>query len=464
VRSVLSSVLLAAALAAPAAPAAAQVSFTTGPQRGQLYPRDAHDTAVVAIAGEVTEPGWTAARLVVTREGAPWAESVVTLQYANGVAPLSFAPTIAAGLFEYAFELRLEGGGQSLLAHRTEHVVCGDAFLIQGQSNAVAGDGLGEGLANLVSQSRWTRSFGTSDMWTTADDLKWHLADGEAGGAPGAVGGWGIRLAQHVVERVGVPVAVLNGAVGATPIQWHHRNDADPEDLGTNYGRLLWRARQAGLDQHVKAILWHQGEANGSTPPAEYLFWFKQMRNDWLEDFPAVERIYVFQIRDGCGVDGMGVREVQRQLPDRVPGVSVMSTSAVGGHDGCHYRYTGYREFGDRIARLVLRDLYGFPVPAAADAPNPAEAVWTSAARDAIRIRLRDPHEVLRVDAGIEAWFEVDAPESVTAVTAAPGELLVQLSGPSSATRVSWIGHEKGGPWIRNRLGVGALTFSLEVR
>ena len=35
----------------------------------------------------------------------------------------------------------------------------------------------------------------------------------------------------------------------------------------------------------------------------------------------------------------------------------------------------------------------------------------------------------------------------------------VALAGPSTATWVSWKGHEFDGPWIMNANGVGALTF-----
>ncbi|MBC8329401.1 MAG: hypothetical protein H8E31_11710 [Planctomycetes bacterium] len=447
-----------------AAPAAAQVDLSSGPVRGQLYPRDlVTGQATATVAGNVTQGGWAAVRLEVTAGGRPHFDQSHPLQYVNGAAPFSFAPVIQAGLVEYQFKLFLQGGGLQQQVGFVGHVVCGDVYLIQGQSNAVAGDGHGEGLANAESQSRWTRSFGTGALAGTADKPYWYLADGETGTAEGSVGGWGIRLAQHIVERVGVPVAVLNGAVGATPIKWHQRDDLDHENLGTNYGRLLWRARTAGLDQHVRAVLWYQGEADGATPYSEYLYWFRELRDDWLEDFPATERIYVFQIHDGCGVNGMGIREIQRQFADRFPGLSVMSTAGSGGHDGCHYRYSGYRELGDRVARLVGRDLYGLPMPAAADAPNIRSARFTSAARDEIALDFRDPLEVLHLDPGIEAYLQVSGPEVVTQASAGPGTLLLQLSGPTAATRVSWIGHEKGGPWIRNRLGIGALTFDVPI-
>ena len=43
-----------------------------------------------------------------------------------------------------------------------------------------------------------------------------------------------------------MPICMINGAVGGTRIDQHQRNPADPEDVATIYGRLLWRVQQAG--------------------------------------------------------------------------------------------------------------------------------------------------------------------------------------------------------------------------
>ena len=73
------------------------------------------------------------------------------------------------------------------------------------------------------------------------------------------VGYWGVELARRLVENHQVPVCIINGAVGGARIDQHQRNAADPEDMTTIYGRLLWRVRRARLT-HVRAVLWHQGE------------------------------------------------------------------------------------------------------------------------------------------------------------------------------------------------------------
>ena len=450
-----------------AAPIAAQVTLHQGPATGQLYPRDlATGQAAVAVAGEVTAPGMSRVHLIVTQDGAAWSSHSLDLSYAGAVAPFAFAPSIAAGLHDYAFELRLEGGGTNIQVAYTDFVACGDAYLINGQSNAVASDYHNENLANQ-SQSRWIRSFGTAALSgsAVAADLDWNLADGESTYAPGSVGAWGLRAAQLLVDRYQVPVALLNGAVGGTIIFAHQRNDADPEDLSSIYGRLLFRARAAGIDQRVRAMLWHQGESDGANDPVYYHGKFRDLRDDWLADFPALEQIFVFQIRKGCAVPDMDIREVQRQFPDLFDDLTALPTAGIDEHDACHFYYAGYRQMGDWMAAAMAARLYGEQLPRHAAPPNLLEARFANAARDQIELVFRDPGQTLVLDPGIENRIKLrwSVPETVLAATASPGRILLQLSGPTAATKVAFIGQAGAGPWIRNAHGVAAFPFEVPI-
>ena len=82
--------------------------------------------------------------------------------------------------------------------------------------------------------------------------------------AHGTIGQWGLRLANRLKEAQQLPIMVINGAVGGTQVEAHQRNDDDPTDATTIYGRLLWRVQQAGVADAVRAIFWHQGESNGT--------------------------------------------------------------------------------------------------------------------------------------------------------------------------------------------------------
>ncbi|MBC8329402.1 MAG: hypothetical protein ISR76_01520 [Planctomycetes bacterium] len=450
-----------------AAPLTAQVTITEGPAPGQLYPRDlVTNQAVVPVAGEVSKPGKSRVHLVVTRDGAAWSMDTVDLHYTGGVAPFAFAPVIDAGLHDYAFELLLEGGGFNQQVGRVRWVACGDAYLINGQSNAVATDYHNEGLGNS-SRSRWIRSYGSASLSAAAvaADTGWYAADGIDQYSSGSVGAWGLRAARLLVDRYQVPVALLNGAVGGTVIEAHQRDDADPENLNTIYGRLLYRARRAGIDLQVRAMLWHQGESNGAHDPLYYHSKFSDLRDDWLVDFPALEQLFVFQIRKGCGVPDMDIREVQRQFPDLFADLTAVPTAGIDEHDGCHYYYAGYREMGDWMAAAMAAALYGEQLPQHAAPPNIREARFTGAAHDEIELLFRDPHQALFLDLGIEDRLKLrdGVAETVVTATASPGRILLQLSGPTAATRVAFIGQAGAGPWIKNQRGVGAFTFEVPI-
>ena len=183
-----------------------------------------------------------------------WSVDRSGLVYHDGTAPFRLSGRIHAEFSEYAARFYLDG---SLVASR-DHLVCGDVFLINGQSNAQA-----QGQGYSTQQSVWLRSFGTSnpDAQACAADSAWDLAQGYQTYTHAAVGVWGLFLGLSLVDESGVPIAILNGAVGGTQILSHLRYEPDPTNLQTIYGRLLWRARKAGVTGNVRAILWHQGRA-----------------------------------------------------------------------------------------------------------------------------------------------------------------------------------------------------------
>lgn len=399
--------------------------------------------------------------VVAERDGSPFAWQLQQLTYFGGSAGFDFHIAIAAERHAYSFKAFLLNGPIQRQVADIENVVAGDAFLITGQSNAVAWDAYGEGLANL-DQSPWVRSYGTASAVanTAAANRNWYMADGQTALAEGSVGAWGLRMGRLLVDRTGVPVVIINGAVGATWIDLHARNDLHPTDIYTMYGRLLTRANHAGVTDSVRAIIWHQGESDG----AHYLNYnsaFRDMHADWLEDYPALEQIYMFQVREGCGQPSIELREVQRQLKDSLTPLQVMSTTAVPGHDGCHYPYVGYREFAHRITRLVGRDLYGSTLTQDIDAPDIDTAVYANPQQDAILLTFRDPDDALHFDPGAAADFELADGVAIVSGTVSNNTILLTLAGPSNSGWLAYNGHSMDGPWITNALGIGALTFKV---
>jgi hypothetical protein len=444
------------------------IAFSDAPRDLQLFARDPQGSAEVSFAGTVSAAGHDSVRLELFRDGALWSIDRAGLVYQAGTAPFSLSGRIHAELSEYAARFYLDG---DLVASR-DSLVCGDVFLIDGQSNAQA-----QGQGQATQQSEWFRSFGTSsyDGLACAADTTWGLAQGSVTYAHGAVGVWGLFLGLSLVDESGVPIAILNGAVGGTQIVSHLRYEPDPTNLSTIYGRLLWRARKAGVTRDVRAILWHQGESDtGSGLWQYYQARFGTLWAAWHEDYGPLEHVYAFQIRPGCGNEAQcELREVQRTLPRFFPGLELMSSAGIGGHDGCHYTDAGYRQMAGWIFRLVARDLYGSADSWCITPPDVLTASYTTADHREIRVDFDSevvwPADTLGVS--MRDYFFLDEEWSAVEsgrVDANGRTIVLTLPGPSRAVRIGylpnlsylgppWSTYE--GPWIRNPRGVGALSF-----
>ena len=440
------------------APTLARVNFQELPRHGQVLQRAPSGQAQAHVGGVVKTTGYDTVELNVRRDGAAWATTSQALSYGTSGAAFALNASLDAGLYHYDLTVALLAGGVREVVARVDDLACGDTLLINGQSNATAPDYWDEGLGNQ-SKSEWIRSFGSSINNTAVGfDRNWGVADGELGYEHCAVGSWGLRAAELLVQQEQVPIGLINGSEGGTAIIQHLRDDAYPASKVSIYGRLLFRARRAGLAETARAMIWYQGESDGEAV-AEYAASFQLLYDAWHEDYPALEKVYVFQIRKGCGVTLSGVREFLRKAPDLYPDIEVMSTTAAPGHDSCHFFYAGYRELGDRIARLLARDLYGSADTQGIEPPNILSVQRAGSAGDQLLLTFSNPGSSLVFEAGAEADFILDDGVAVTSGTASGNQVLLQLSGPTTSATLSYDGHAGDGPWIRNTREVGALTF-----
>ncbi|GAA0950181.1 hypothetical protein GCM10009554_49730 [Kribbella koreensis] len=432
----------------------AVVALSESPQDRQLIPRDAKGGSTVPVAGRVTDPRVRRVQLRVTSNGH-------TDTYSSTSSTFRFTPRIKAGLQEYSFEVRATGPGFDRVVARRDSVVSGDVYVVQGQSNSEAAKY--NGAAN-VEESEYLRSYGspTSDPSLSGADRVWHYATGDVTNQSGSIGQWAIRMGRRIVDTYKVPVALVNGAHGGQPISFFQRNDANPDDVTTNYGRLRQRLSAAGVIGQVRGVLWYQGESDNDNA-AVHIAGFTALLQDWRSDFGSSARYYVYQVRTSpCGnTTAMSLREAQRELGDTA-GVTVLSTNGVSGHDGCHYAYLGgYRDLGDHTFAVLARDLYGGTAVGVAP-PNPSRV---SASGSQLVVQLRSS-DVLTVDAGVAADFRVDgAAVAVSSVAyQAGGKLVLTLSGPATGvTALTYQGHNGAGPWIANATGTGLLAFTLPV-
>ena len=398
----------------------------------------------LGVAGEVM--------VTVAKDGLPFFETT------SEGSPFAIDVAIDSGLHLYNVAVAWDNGtGWWKPAAAVSDIVCGDVFLIDGQSNAVAADYHNEKLADAT-KSTFVRSFGSAvNNNGVAGDVSFNVAVGETAYVKGAVGQWGLRLATVIMETQGIPVLFINGAVGGTKVAQHQRNDGNPEALNTIYGRLLWRVNQAKVADSVRAIFWHQGESDGAMAYDTYLGLWTAMYEDWLEDYPNVEGIYPYQVRAGCGGPTWN-RNVHRELPELLPMViGNMSTTGVDGHDNCHFFHQTYAEWGNRMAQLVNRDLYSTVVPGNIEAPDPVKATWLEPTK--LEIDYGDSGGGLTLQAGAASYFSLSDNAVIVDASVVGNAVVLTTAAPSSATWVSFVDAAGDIPWLVNDLGIGGFAY-----
>ena len=268
----------------------------------------------------------------------------------------SFSTKLKAGLIRYQAQLSSEINGKQKVIEQADDLVCGDAFLIEGQSNAVATD-WGASKVDDISNP-WVRTFGSLG----GDGSKgWGYAVRREGNR-WQIGYWGMDLANYLVKTQGVPICIVNGAVGGTRIDQHLPNAENRTDPSTIYGRWLGRLKEAHLTHGIRAVLWHQGEADqGADGPdggygcETYNDYFIQMAGAWKTDMPNIQHYYLFQIwPNACSQGGNRhsdkLRDVQRLLPRDFAHMSITTTIGIKPEGSCHYPAEGYAE----MARLMI--------------------------------------------------------------------------------------------------------------
>jgi Carbohydrate esterase, sialic acid-specific acetylesterase len=380
----------------------------------------------------------------------------------------SLSVKLDLGLVKYRTEFGSKTGDKETVLHSARNIVCGDAFLIIGQSNAVATD-FGE--ENPLVSSDWVRTFGATAGDPNGSRLKlWANAEARGPGGRSEIGYWGMELGRRLVESEKIPICIINGAVGGTRIDQHQRNNADPTDVGTIYGRQLWRVQQAKLTHGIRAVIWHQGENDqGADGPTggygheTYRQFFVDLAASWKEDYPNIQHYYAFQIwPKSCsmGIDGSDnrLREVQRTLPRLFSNLSVMSTLGIKPPGGCHFPAAGYSEFARLLHPMMQYHLYHRFVDSFTP-PNLKRAYFTSARRDELILEFGD--HVIWSDALVSQFHLDGAPNQVAAGSANAGTITLKLKGPTKSRTVTYLDSASWNPdnLLYGQNGLAALTF-----
>lgn len=465
------------------------VSYSSLPRLYQLYPRNVldNDSATVVISGTETGGNFDSVTVELDTNAVLWRTYSQVLSYIGSAASFSIQTKIYADTTEFRFTIKFWNAGTPFTDTIVDSVVCGDVFLIQGQSNAQAADYGGF----VPYQVPWVRSFGSTTTSALADsaitkaDTAWGIAQAATINDHVAVGIWGLRLGKLIVDNYGLPVCVINGSPGGLPIKKFQRNDAKPEDLATVYGRLLYRVRRAGVDQAVKALIWWQGEGNtGSQVLADdYRNKFPGIKAGWFTDFPNMQKLYTTQIHTGYGDFGGQLRDYQRLFAQQ-PDTSIMVAYGIGDlvDNDQHFAPASYDKFANRIFRLIRRDFYGFTADTVdIDPPRIIQAYFTTPSHNVFILKFNHANSLFwKNDTTIKGityflkdYFYFHNPDAtvdtsiISSVLPIGNTLRFELTKSSNATQITylpdWFYNNSAvvyrGPWVKNSKGLPALSF-----
>jgi hypothetical protein len=368
----------------------------------------------------------------------------------------AFSAPVPAGLFTYRVVYGTTTGTTDTDVATVNNLVCGDAYIVQGQSNAVATD---NSAPQVDTSYPFIVTYNATLGWTPA------YAKPTSPNWDSKIGFWGMKMARELVAQHSMPICIINGAVGGTRIDQHQPNPAN-RTIGAGtydiYANLLNRVNAAKLTHGIRGIFWHQGESDSSNfgPILDYDYTvyqqnFLNMSSAWKQDFPNFRRYLIFQVMPNpCGIGPTGdqLREEQRTLPFLYSNMSILNTLWIDGYEGCHFSIIGYENMTNRILPVVNRDFYGVNPATAITAPNLKRAYFTSPARTAVTLEF---DQTMSWNSFSTPNFTVnDIAGSVVSGTASGNIVTLQLSAPAAANAT--LDYLKDDVWDQN---TGTLLF-----
>ncbi|TAE20925.1 MAG: hypothetical protein EAZ92_17470 [Candidatus Kapaibacterium sp.] len=463
------------------------------PETLQFFPRNERDSALVELRGRLLVQNADSAYVRLFKNGKEILRKAMAVKYEQigkqTAASISLAVPLhaEASLYSFAFGAiaRENGIPREVAILQRDSLVCGDVVFVSGQSNAVLGES-----SNALNPYLRTFAVGSADSF-------WGIACAKTNDTYN-IGGMALRLAEELFAASNIPQAVINGGLSGSTIEQHFRDNANPVQIRSWYGRMLWRARTSGLASAARAMVWYQGESNAN---AGYEQKFATLLNSWKQDYTGLRKVIVVQVRPSeCFQSPENTpREAQRLLAmsarasKETPSVEVLSAAAVPDHDGCHYGNGGYAVLGTRLAKILMRDLYAGKDTLGISSPLLLAATWNNAEKTEIRLIFASNDTlVCGNDTTIagkirslrsDAFFLDGAPALCSRVRAEKNAIILSLAAPSAARTITYIPEKcyadasanaqttvpsnapcknvYEGPWITtSRGGVGALTFA----
>jgi len=448
-----------------------KITFFERPRHLQLFTRDQTDSAAVLIRGKVTESGFDSILVTVFKNGTFWKTDKSKLSYVNNRADFELSNKIHAELTEYSFKVELIGNENREQVLAVDSVVCGDAYILSGQSNSHYT------WSDATYQNEFCRTFGVKTVSSnyypySESDTLWSLAQGFSELGAG-VGTLGIYIQKYILEKNGIPSCLINGGTGGSVIVEHLPDASNRTDLNTIFGKLLYRVQKSDI-KRIRAVIWHQGENDANSPNIKnYTNYFEQLYDAWVSDYNP-EKVYLFQLHPNGSGNAQGrFREIQRTLPDSLdkPNLVLMSTTGLPGHDGLHYSHQGYRKMAEWVYNLIQADFYGSSDTLDIHPPNIKSARYDPQEQEIQLIFDNITYMVWPDDtlgAAMEDYFYLDGYYGLIADGRANRDsIILKLSALNFCNQITYLPDQYynesydvyNGPWLKNSRGIGALSF-----
>lgn len=383
------------------------VSIDSAPTDYQVFQRDSVNKCSVTIKGKY----YGKQNLFLARKNRyRYLEQYYTISSIpiNVDSDSTFEITVRIGaeLREWSFGIK---AGEELIAE-FKHLICGDVYVVTGQSNATStlGDVGGSFLTDADTFSsdyadRYARALGQG-LWgleANKSEILW-----EGWGPASSVyydkhysGGWPLALQKKIINQQKIPVGIINAAMSGSTIQEHLANALpvatlidDGVTIHTNPANynlreyLLSKLKRAGIANNLKYLLWYQGESDAALQgcSTQYYDLLQSLLTEWQSAFPGLKKVFIYQLNNSCmepaGTGAYAIREAQRQaclnnpIAELIPtsGMSVfhMTPSEVQ-HDSyrnapCHLNRYGMAF----IAKRTYQILEGFVYKTSLDTPQ----------------------------------------------------------------------------------------------
>jgi len=454
------------------------VVFNKLPQNYQLYPRDAQNEALVPVSGKIEAAGYTHMSVQVFRNKDLLKYLKAPIKYDNqGIGTFATETKIKAELAEYSFRVYACKTTDSVLMVTRENVVSGDAYILSGQSNST-------GFFSETETSEYCRTFGAitenlnTNPYNPADTL-WALSNQQ--NYTNGVGTMGLEIQKQLSARSGVPNCLINGGFHWSSAANHaYRNPANPIDLGTGYGKILYRVQKAGLANAVQAYIFRQGETEAYHEGFDWPLNFEKLRSNLKLDYAGLKKIYVFQIDIIFYPSPVGaqVRDYQRRLPELFSDVKSLATVGTKEFDGLHYGTEGNRQSGFELSRLMARDFYQSKDTLNINSPAIKRAFYKTEDKKQLVLSFDDGQELVypekyKVNANLtldmkDFFFLNGSAGSVISGKAEGSRIILELNGSQNASTLNYLPdylpeggnyYPFNGPFLTNKLGMRALTF-----